>query len=124
MLYPFASLSGLNFKNINDASTVMMLHNKEQNILFTGDMEEDLEVIVSAYYGEKLQAQGLKVGHHGSKTSSSELLLQQVQPQEMFISVGKNNTFHHPDPLTLSRLKTWGVVKRTDEVGTIKKILL
>lgn len=124
VLFPFSSLAQKTFKNINDASLVMMLNNHDYKMLLTGDMEEDLEMILAIYYGQSLRAAGLKVGHHGSKTSSSELLLNLVEPQEMFISVGKNNLFHHPDPHTLERLQKWGVINRTDKAGTIQKILL
>lgn len=124
VLFPFGPLRAASFKNINNASTVMMLRSQHYQMLFTGDMEEELELLVGAYYRTQLKAMGLKVGHHGSKTSSSPLLLNLVQPQEMFISVGSKNSFHHPSSITLKRLQLWGRIKRTDEVGTITKILL
>ncbi len=124
VLFPFVSLHDQVFKNVNNASVVMMLKTTREQILLTGDMEEELELLLSRYYGDKLAAQGLKVGHHGSKTSSSELLLNLVKPKEIFISVGRNNSFHHPSTQTLARLQQLGSVKRTDEVGTIIKILL
>ena len=124
VLFPFSLLDQHTFKNINNSSLVMMLRAPHSQLLLTGDMEEELELILSLYYGDKLRASDLKVGHHGSKTSSSTLLLNQVRPQEMFISVGANNAFHHPGPRTLTDLKQWGLVKRTDEVGTITEILL
>lgn len=124
VLFPFTSLRGQVFKNVNNASVVIMLKTTSEQILLTGDMEEELELLLGQYYGHKLAAEGLKVGHHGSKTSSSELLLNLVKPKEMFISVGRNNSFHHPSIQTLARLQKLGSVKRTDEVGTIIKILL
>ncbi len=124
ILFPFTTLHDQVFKNVNNASLVMMLKTNTEQILLTGDMEEELELILSKYYGDKLAALGLKVGHHGSKTSSSELLLNLVKPKEMFISVGRNNSFKHPSSQTLARLQQLGSVKRTDEVGTIIKILL
>ncbi len=124
ILFPFSPLNTATFKNLNNASTVMMLRSRDYQMLFTADMEESLELLLSMYYGTQLKATDLKVGHHGSKTSSSPLLLNLVQPQEVFISVGRQNSFHHPSETTLERLKSWGSIKRTDEVGTITKILL
>lgn len=124
ILFPFTTLHNQLFKNVNNASIVMMLKTRAEQILLTGDMEEELELLLSKYYGDKLAAQVLKVGHHGSKTSSSELLLHLVRPNEMFISVGHHNSFNHPSAQTLARLQQLGNVKRTDEVGTIIKILL
>lgn len=124
ILFPFSPLANTVFKNVNNSSTVMMLKSPHSELLLTGDMEEELELVLAQYYGTHLKASDLKVGHHGSKTSSSTLLLNQVQPREMFISVGANNTFHHPNKFTLEQLQHWGSVKRTDEVGTIIKILL
>lgn len=124
VLFPFGPLTNNVFKNVNNSSTVMMLKSPHSELLLTGDMEEELELVLSRYYGEHLKASDLKVGHHGSKTSSSTLLLNLVQPREMFISVGANNSFQHPNPFTLKHLQQWGTVKRTDEVGTILKILL
>jgi competence protein ComEC len=124
ILFPFGPLNSATFKNLNNASTVSMLRSSGYQMLLTGDMEEELELLLSIYYGTQLKATDLKVGHHGSKTSSSPLLLNLVQPQEVFISVGRKNSFHHPSETTLERLTFWGSIKRTDEVGTITKILL
>ncbi len=124
VLFPFSPLNGSTFKNVNNASTVMMLRSQGYQMLLTGDMEEALELLLSVYYGIELKATDLKVGHHGSKTSSSPLLLNLVQPQEVFISVGRKNPFHHPAETTLEHLQSWGLIQRTDEVGTITKILL
>lgn len=124
VLFPFEPYEHARFKNVNNASIVFMLHAGQQKCLFTGDMEKELESLVDMYYRNNLKANCLKVGHHGSKTSSMAHLLQFVQPEKMFVSVGRGNTYHHPDELTLYRLCHYGSVYRTDKVGTIAEILL
>lgn len=124
VLFPFTSLEGATFRNVNNASVVLMLKAKSTQCLFTGDMEKELEMLLVDYYQNYLAANCLKVGHHGSKTSSMPQFLQFVHPETMFVSVGVENNYHHPDELTLYRLCYYGTVYRTDQVGTIKKILL
>ena len=66
------------------------------------------------------QTNVLKVGHHGSNTSSTQEFLNQVQPQIAIIQVGKNNDYFHPHKVTLNKLKKLGTaVYRTDEKGNI-----
>ena len=60
----------------------------------------------------------LKVGHHGSKTSSSEEFIHKINPRYSIISVGKNNWYHHPTEEVLNRLKN-SVIYRTDQDGSI-----
>ena len=67
-----------------------------------------------------ISANVLKVGHHGSSTSTSADFLAQINPQFAVISVGKANDYGHPHQETMARLKKQGVtVYRTDESGTI-----
>lgn len=124
ILFPFDDLGKSLFRNINNSSLVFKLIASQDICLFTGDMEKELERILWIYYQNSLQANCLKVAHHGSKTSSSSPFLQFVKPQEMWISVGANNNYKHPDQGTFSRLSALGSVFRTDKVGTITKILL
>lgn len=76
-------------------------------MLFTGDIEEIAEKQILEEYKnfDILKATILKVGHHGSKTSSSQEFLQRVKPQIALIGVGKNNTFGHPNNSVLKRLE-------------------
>ncbi|MBI4835813.1 MAG: MBL fold metallo-hydrolase [Candidatus Abawacabacteria bacterium] len=124
ILFPFASLAKLAFANINNASIVLQVEQGESKCLFSGDMEKELEGLLGNYYGKSLQSNCLKVGHHGSKTSSTYPFLQLVNAQEMFISVGRNNRYGHPNRATLYRLCGFGAVYRSDEVGTMGKFLL
>ncbi len=105
--------------NVHESMVVARLVYASTSILFTGDMEEELEreLIVS---GVDLRADVLKIGHHGSKTSTSEEFLRAVQPKLAVISVGKGNTYGHPTREVLDRLARHNIpVLRTDEKGTI-----
>lgn len=122
ILYPLSDLSGQKFENLNNTSIVAKLIYKNNTFLFTGDAEaeEEDELIKS---GADLSAQVLKVGHHGSKTSTSQAFLDKVQPQYAVISVGQDNAFGHPDLRTLNTLEQNNVeILRTDLLGTIKII--
>ena len=71
--------------------------------------------------GLNLQSDILKVGHHGSKTSSSPEFLSKVLPDAAVISVGEKNRFGHPSSLTINRLAEMGIeVFRTDRYGNIE----
>ena len=80
-----------------------------------GDASENMEKDV-AWLGVDV----LKVGHHGSKTSTSEEFLNQIKPKVAIISAGKDNNYGHPNIETLERLESIGAeIYRTDEQGTI-----
>ena len=92
---------------LNNNAVVCNLHYKDFSMLFTGDIEEVAEnEIVKSYFQDKnlLKASVLKVGHHGSKTSSTSEFLNVVRPQIALIGVGKNNKFGHPNDGVLQRL--------------------
>ena len=100
-------------------SIVLRIDCGQTSFLFTGDMESDAERdLVDS--GTDLFATLLKVGHHGSDTSSSYVFLREVMPRYAVISVGKNNSYGHPGSETLSRLRDVGAeVFRTDESGHV-----
>lgn len=103
----------------NNTSIVLRIVFGEISFLFTGDAEreEEAEILSS---GAELSADILKVGHHGSDTSTSYPFLREVMPQVAVISVGKNNSYSHPDESVLSRLSDAGATTlRTDEQGDI-----
>lgn len=92
---------------LNNNAIVCNLHYKKFSMLFTGDIEEIAEKeILELYYSNKklLKSDILKVGHHGSKTSSTKEFLNIVNPKVAVIGVGKNNTFGHPNEGVLQRL--------------------
>ncbi|MEZ7728659.1 DNA internalization-related competence protein ComEC/Rec2 [Granulicatella sp. 20925_1_28] len=104
----------------NEDSILALVTVMKQTILLTGDASEKVEeAVVRAH--PNLQFSILKVGHHGSRTSSGEALLKLVQPRVAFISCGKHNHYGHPSPETLARLKATGaIIFRTDQDGQIR----
>ena len=105
--------------NMNDLSLIIKLSYGDTSILITGDAEWEAEHdLLDA--GVDVSADVLRVGHHGSNTSTSYQFLRAVAPQYAIISVGTNNTYGHPDEETLSRLEDADViVMRTDLLGSI-----
>lgn len=105
--------------DLNNASVVCRIDYGSNSFLFTGDAEKESESKIQAA-GYDISADVLKVGHHGSDTSSSEAFLVKVQPKHAVIMVGTGNTYGHPTAATLERLGGLGVnVYRTDLSGTI-----
>jgi competence protein ComEC len=103
----------------NNASIVIRMTYSAVAFLFIGDAEETEESVI-LNSGADVHAQILKVGHHGSRNSTSPDWLQAVSPQVGIISVGKNNRYGHPHPEVLQWLSQFGVkVYRTDQQGTI-----
>ena len=104
----------------NDASVVVMAEYRGVRVLLTGDAERDEESRMVARFGERLRAHVLKVGHHGSNTSSTEPFLDAVRPRVALVSVGAGNTYGHPSPEVMRSYERRGVqLLRTDEAGTI-----
>ena len=105
--------------NENDLSTIVMVYHGDNRFLFTGDAEYDEEQsLINGNYD--LSADVLKLGHHGSKTSSCEEFLQAVNPEYAVISCGQDNPYGHPHESTLERLKRLNIkVFRTDEQGAV-----
>ncbi len=109
--------------DINDTSVVLRLVYGSQSILLEGDAQKEAEAEMVRYRGAELHSRVLKVGHHGSKTSSSPAFLGAVRPQVAVISVGADNKFGHPAPETLAALQAVGAgVYRTDLNGTVEII--
>jgi competence protein ComEC len=120
-LYPDGSL----IPNLSDNnhSIVFMLESGGVKTLFTGDAEDAEEMYLIAKYGEKLDADILKVGHHGSQSSSGEEFVEKVTPEFSIIPVGKNN-YGHPSLRVVRRLQRLGsLVFRTDLLQGIKIVL-
>ncbi len=107
------------YDNLNNCSIISKLTCGDTTFLFTGDAEKEAEqdLIKS---GVDLNANVLKVGHHGSGTSSSDEFLEKVYPQFCIISCGADNSFNHPNKSTVVRLNKYTQnVIRTDLFGTI-----
>lgn len=107
-------------RNPNDNSFVLRVTYGAVAMLLVGDAQSDEENDLLARAPEKLAADVLKVGHHGSATSSSPAFLAAVAPREAIISVGRRNRFGHPHPRTLAALAACGArVWRTDRDGAV-----
>ena len=108
---------GKDSNNLNNTSIVLKLKYKNAEFLFMGDLEKDIE---KQLLDKDIKADILKVGHHGSNTSSSKEFIEKVKPSISILSVGNNNKYNHPNKSTLDILnKNNSRVLRTDELGTI-----
>lgn len=107
------------YEDTNDTSIVMKVVYGKTSFMFTGDAERTAEAdILDAGYD--LSATVLKVGHHGSDTSTSYPFLREIMPEYAMIQVGKGNSYGHPTEDTLSKLRDADVkVYRNDLQGTI-----
>ena len=102
----------------NQTSVVARLEYRNKSFLFTGDAPIAVEnFLIDSRMN--LVSDILKVGHHGSKTSTSESFVKEVNPNLAIISVGKDNRYGHPHKEALENLKGIKIL-RTDELGTIK----
>jgi competence protein ComEC len=107
-------------RGANDNSIVVRIAYGDRAFLFVGDAEHEEEADLLRLPPESLRADVLKVGHHGSRTSSSPAFLRAVAPREAVISVGARNRFGHPHPMALGALTAAAArVWRTDRDGSI-----
>jgi len=122
ILYPFENLEGQSVKNTNNTSIIARLVFDNNCFLFTGDASKSIERKV-INKESNLNCNLLKVGHHGSKTSTSRELLEAVSPRIAVISAGKDNRYGHPSQDVLEILNDYGIrILRTDQLGDIKII--
>lgn len=106
-------------KNLNLTSIVIQMKFDSMTYLFTGDAEKEVEEKILEE-NKDIKANILKVGHHGSDTSSSEKFIQAVAPEISIISVGRDNSYGHPNQDIIARLEEKeSKIYRTDEVGNI-----
>lgn len=108
--------------DLNNWSAVLHVNYNKNNFLFTGDAESQSEKdMIAKKYITKVDV--LKVGHHGSKDSSTQAFLDLAKPTYSIISVGPKNAYKHPTAETLKRLtKLKSTIYRTDQKGTITAV--
>jgi competence protein ComEC len=115
----FNPVQPLEFTSVNDNSVVVKLQIGDTSFLFTGDAGADAEQSMLDA-GLDLQSDVLKVGHHGSRTSTTQPFLDSVAPSYAIISAGENNPYGHPHQETIEKLLAKGVtVYGTFRSGTI-----
>ncbi|HEA46955.1 MAG TPA: MBL fold metallo-hydrolase [bacterium] len=108
------------YSSSNNSSIVIKLVYGKVSFLFTGDIEKEAERELVETYGPGLESTFLQVGHHGSNTSSTPLFLDFVKPKVALIGVGRYNTYGHPTPKTLKKLRERGIeIYRTDQDGHV-----
>jgi competence protein ComEC len=116
ILFPIKSLKGENVSDANNTSVVARLVFGQTSFLFMGDVYKSTERLL-----ENIDSDVLKVGHHGSKTSSDANFISLVSPDIAVISCGKDNSYGHPHQETLDSLLGIEIL-RTDFMGDIKII--
>ncbi|MEK7661964.1 MAG: ComEC/Rec2 family competence protein [Patescibacteria group bacterium] len=118
VLYPDRDVS--REKDTNNASVIAMLSYGASRVLLTGDAPQSAELRLVAKDGEKLRAEILKLGHHGSRTSSAPPFLAAVHPAYAIVSAGCKNSYGHPHQEILALLEKFKIQKlATCEKGTI-----
>ncbi len=118
VLSPSADYQPLDAPKNNDSLVLRMAYGKH-SFLLTGDMEKEMEAQLYAE-GKLARVDVLKVPHHGSKTSSTDVFLDALRPAFALISDGFENSFHHPHPSVLERLsERHASILRTDQFGLI-----
>ena len=119
VLSPFEHMN-TQLKNIHDAMVVTKLTHASTSILLMGDAGRMIEFRLLFQSLEAIDVDILKVGHHGSKTSSIEEFLNMVSPETAVVSVGRNNRYRHPHGEVLERFETMQIpLLRTDINGDI-----
>lgn len=117
ILSPVSSTLGL---KSNTASIILQVRYGDTAILLTGDAPAGVEDYLVGAFGADLQSTILKLGHHGSKTSTSELFLDTVSPRYAVVSAGHGNTYNHPHPTVVERVKERNItLLETSRDGTI-----
>jgi len=107
------------YEDLNNYSPVIKIEYGKTSFLFTGDAQKDVEKEILAS-NEDISADVLKIGHHGSSTSTTYAFLNKINPSIAVISVGQDNTYNHPNDGTIKRLNDNKVtIYRTDKDGTV-----
>jgi len=117
LLNPQNNLWEQDIRDDNPESIVMLLRSANNSILLTGDADEATEGKILSQYPQ-LDVDILKAGHHGSKTSTSDKLLDAITPKQVIISAGANNSYNHPHPDIINKIK-----KRNIRIQEVKNYL-
>ena len=118
----FLSPNESTYSDPNNYSPIMILEYMGRKIMLTGDAEKDVEEeVLDLYSYDVLSCDVLKLGHHGSSTSTSQDFLNAINPTYAVISVGEGNSYGHPDETILNRVKAYvgNQIYRTDINGNI-----
>lgn len=127
-LFTSIDIGGLSFYNLNPSSNneenenslVLYFTIKNESFLLMGDAPSEIENRIIKN-NPSLKATYLKVGHHGSKYSTSNYFISYIKPREAIISCGRNNYYGHPHKEVINTLNSYNItIRRTDEEGTIK----
>lgn len=109
-----------NYEETNDYSIVLKVTYKNKSFLFTGDAEKTSEKEICSKFKNELKADVLKLGHHGSSSSTTNEFFNLVNPSICVITVGKENKYGHPHSETLEKINKKGLkILRTDENSNI-----
>ena len=104
----------------NTASIVAKLSYGEIDFILTGDAPSSIEEYIVSIYGDALRSEVLKLGHHGSKTSSSEIFLDKVVPKFAVVSAGKDNSYGHPHKKVIDAVSARGIeIISTADSGSV-----
>lgn len=127
VLHPFRDESGEEFDSPHDADVVVKVTYDQEDILLTGDLEEEHEKAIIAACrlpSCSLQANVFQVPHHGSSYGLAPAFLQAINPKIALIPVGVNNAYHHPGSSTIKKLEDKQVkIYRTDTQGRIHLVI-
>ncbi|WP_408956170.1 helix-hairpin-helix domain-containing protein [Natroniella sp. ANB-PHB2] len=122
VIFEILSPTEQTIKDLNNASIVGRLGYQDVSLMLTGDAEKDAESEMINNHNN-LASTVLKVGHHGSNTSTTNDFLKEVNPEVAIIQVGADNRYGHPSQVVLNRLEQNGVdIYRTDQHGDILMI--
>lgn len=117
VLYPDQDISEL---PRNESSTVVQLVHGDIEVMLTGDAGVMVEDYLVGRYNSFLESEILKAGHHGSKTSTSDLFMKVVNPRYVVVSAGENNRYGHPHAEVVQRVSDFGaVILETSKEGNI-----
>ncbi|MEX2569797.1 MAG: DNA internalization-related competence protein ComEC/Rec2 [Gemmatimonadota bacterium] len=118
-LWPDAEMVDVS-EDANQISAVVRVTYGNFELLLTGDVGVEVEEVLVQRYGRTLESDLLKLGHHGSSTSTSDSFLEAVEPELAIVSAGRRNRYGHPAPAVLLRVADRGIpVARTDVEGTV-----